>query len=142
MALLYQGSGGIYRGYFVVRQGAWNSALLFLPARLPRTSNGDVTSVHVRTITTIVPKGSAAVALYEIATVLRKQNGSKQSSSVVRIKDSDQCKHKNEDHSMRHAKEHKYSTSGFLHYKVKSCVPDPGAAAKRDLYFGKRNTSP
>lgn len=61
--LLYQGSAGISRGYFVVRQGAWNSALLFFPAIPPNTSNGEVTNVHIRTITTIVPKGSAAVEL-------------------------------------------------------------------------------
>jgi hypothetical protein len=63
MVLLYQGRGGISRGYFVVRTGAWNSVLLFLPAMPPNTSNGEVTSVHIRTITQIVPKGSAAVAL-------------------------------------------------------------------------------
>ena len=35
----------------------------FFPAIPPNTSNGDVTSVHIRTITTIVPNGNAAVAL-------------------------------------------------------------------------------
>ena len=57
----------------MVRTGAWNSALLFFPAMPPRTSNGDVTKLHIKTITTIVPKGSAAVAVYAIATVFRKQ---------------------------------------------------------------------
>jgi len=57
----------------VVRTGAWNSALLFLPAIPPNTSKGEVTSVHMRTITMMVPKGRAAVALYAIATVFRKQ---------------------------------------------------------------------
>lgn len=57
----------------MVRTGAWNSALLFFPAIPPNTSKGDVTRSHIRTITTIVPNGRAAVALYAIATVLRKQ---------------------------------------------------------------------
>ena len=70
----YHGKGGISLEYMVVRQGAWNSALLFFPAIPPNTSKGDVTSVHIRTITTIVPNGRAAVALYVIATVFRKQN--------------------------------------------------------------------
>lgn len=48
--------------------------MLFFPAIPPNTSNGDVTNVHIRTITTIVPNGSAAVAVYAMATVLRKQN--------------------------------------------------------------------
>jgi len=48
--------------------------LLFLPAIAPKISKGDVTSVHIRTITTMVPNGSAAVALYAMATVFKKQN--------------------------------------------------------------------
>lgn len=63
MLCRYQGMGGTSRGYLVVRQGAWKSALLFLPATPPRTSNGKVTSVQIRRMTRIVPKGSAAVAL-------------------------------------------------------------------------------
>jgi hypothetical protein len=59
----YQGSGGISLGYFVVRQGAWNSLLLFLPAIPPKTSKGNVTKVQMSTMTQIVPKGNAAVAL-------------------------------------------------------------------------------
>lgn len=47
--------------------------MLFLPAIPPKTSNGDVTSVQIRRITTMVPKGRAAVAVYAIATVFRKQ---------------------------------------------------------------------
>ena len=74
MVARYQGRGGISRGYLVVRHGAWNSTLLFLPATPPRTSKGKVTSIQMRRITKIVPNGSAAVALYIMATVLRKQN--------------------------------------------------------------------
>lgn len=48
--------------------------MLFFPATPPNTSNGDVTSIHIRRITRMVPKGKAAVALYAMATVLRKQN--------------------------------------------------------------------
>jgi hypothetical protein len=59
----YHGKGGISLGYLVVWQGAWNSALLFFPAIPPNTSKGDVTNDHIRTITTIVPNGRAAVAL-------------------------------------------------------------------------------
>jgi hypothetical protein len=59
----YQGSGGISLGYLVVRQGAWNSVLLFLPAIPPKTSKGNVTKVQMRTMTQMVPKGNAAVAL-------------------------------------------------------------------------------
>ena len=59
----YHGKGGISLGYLVVWQGAWNSALLFFPAMPPNTSKGDVTSVHIRTITTIVQNGRATVAL-------------------------------------------------------------------------------
>ena len=58
----------------VVRQGAWNSVLLFFPAIPPNTRRGEVTSAQMRIITMIVPKGKAAVALYAIATVFRKQN--------------------------------------------------------------------
>jgi hypothetical protein len=47
--------------------------LLFFPAIPPNTSNGVVTRAQIRNITTIVPNGNAAVALYAIATVLRKQ---------------------------------------------------------------------
>lgn len=57
----------------MVRHGAWNSVLPFLPATPPKTSKGAVTSVHIRMITRIVPKGNAAVALYAMATVLRKE---------------------------------------------------------------------
>ena len=46
----------------------------FLPATPPNTSKGEVTNVHIRTITRMVPNGKAAVALYAMATVLRKQN--------------------------------------------------------------------
>ncbi|MED6114338.1 hypothetical protein PIB30_079313, partial [Stylosanthes scabra] len=49
MVLLYQGRGGISRGYLVVRTGAWNSALLFFPAIPPKTSNGDVTNPLTQT---------------------------------------------------------------------------------------------
>jgi len=63
IVLRYQGSGGISLGYFVVRQGAWNSLLLFLPAIPPKTSKGNVTKVQMSTMTQIVPKGNAAVAL-------------------------------------------------------------------------------
>jgi hypothetical protein len=48
--------------------------LLFFPAIPPSTSNGVVTKAQIRNITTMVPKGNAAVALYVIATVLRKLN--------------------------------------------------------------------
>lgn len=48
--------------------------MLFFPATPPDKSNGDVTSIHIRRTTTIVPKGKAAVELYAMATVLRKQN--------------------------------------------------------------------
>ena len=57
----------------MVRHGAWNSVWLFLPAIPPNTSKGEVTSAHIRRITRIVPNGKAAVALYTIATVFRKQ---------------------------------------------------------------------
>lgn len=48
--------------------------LLFFPAIPPNTRSGEVTSAHIRIMTMIVPKGKAAVALYAIATVFRKQN--------------------------------------------------------------------
>jgi len=59
----YHRNGGISLGYSAVRQGAWNSALLFFPIIPPKTSKGDDTSVHIRAITTIVPRGRAAVAV-------------------------------------------------------------------------------
>jgi hypothetical protein len=72
-----------------VRQGAWNSVLLFFPAIPPNTRRGEVTSAQMRIMTMIVPKGKAAVALYAIATVFRKQNVKKrgpQNKQLVNIR--------------------------------------------------------
>ena len=60
-AVRYQGSSGISLGYLLVRQGARNSALLFFPAMPPKTVRGIVMAHQMRMMTTMVPKGSAAV---------------------------------------------------------------------------------
>ena len=58
----------------VVRQGALNSVLAFLPAMPPRTVSGKVTSAQMMRMMQMVPKGSAAVDRYAMATVLRNAN--------------------------------------------------------------------
>ena len=60
-AVRYHGSSGISRGYLLVRQGARNSDLLFLPAMPPKTVSGIVMAHQMRMITTMVPNGRAAV---------------------------------------------------------------------------------
>jgi hypothetical protein len=60
---LYQGRGGMSRGYLVVRQGALNSDFEFLAATPPNTVRGKVTTAQIRMMTTMVPKGRAAVDL-------------------------------------------------------------------------------
>jgi hypothetical protein len=57
----YHGSSGTSRGYLFVRQGASYSRREFLPATPPSTVSGIVTKDHRTIITTMVPKGSAAV---------------------------------------------------------------------------------
>eukprot|EP00955_Chlamydomonas_euryale_P000335 3684-Chlamydomonas_euryale.AAC.2 len=61
MAVRYHGSCGTSRGYLLVRHGARNSVLLFLPAMPPNTVRGMVMTHQMRMMMTIVPKGSAAV---------------------------------------------------------------------------------
>ena len=58
----------------MVRQGAWNSVLLILPAIAPKRSRGVDNRVYIRRTITMVPNVSAAVAPCIIATVFRKQN--------------------------------------------------------------------
>ena len=67
----YQGSSGISRGYFVVLVGALKSVLVFLPAIPPTMVSGIVTMAQTKTMSTIVPNGSAAVLLYAMAMVFK-----------------------------------------------------------------------
>lgn len=46
---------------------------MFLPAMPPRTVSGKVMSAQMTKMTQMVPKGSAAVEWYAMATVLRKE---------------------------------------------------------------------
>lgn len=56
----YQASGGISLTCLFMG-GAWNSGLQWCPISPPNASRGTARSAYMRTITTIVPKGRAAV---------------------------------------------------------------------------------
>ena len=58
----------------VVRHGALKSLLAFFPAMPPSTVSGAVTNAQMIKMTQMVPKGSAAVLLYAMATVFRNEN--------------------------------------------------------------------
>uniref|UniRef100_A0A3Q7G1A1 Uncharacterized protein n=1 Tax=Solanum lycopersicum TaxID=4081 RepID=A0A3Q7G1A1_SOLLC len=90
----------------------------------PNTSKGDVTRAHMRKMTTMVPKGSAAVALYAIATLLRKQNvrnRGPQNKAPCPKKMIEKILHGS-------LVNHSENT-----YNVNNCVPLPSAAAIKDL---------
>ena len=61
MVDLSMGSWGISLGYLLVRQGAKNSARLFLPRMPPMTVSGTAMTTHRTVSRMIVPKGSAVV---------------------------------------------------------------------------------
>jgi hypothetical protein len=68
--------------------------LVFFPITPPTTVSGNVMRAQMTTMMQMVPKGSAAVDRYTIATVLRKENITSmgpQKSAVVKITFRTQC---------------------------------------------------
>lgn len=79
----YHASDGISLGDFFWAEGAWNSDLQRYPTTPPRVSNGIAMRAYIRRITSMVPKGSAKVALKDAATKFRmnpwSRNGTRKS---------------------------------------------------------------
>ena len=81
----YQLLSGIGRGMVFTLHGKSGTPFQFRPTTVPNKTRGNEMKLHIRKMTTIVPKGTAAKEWYEIATAVGKEKGKKRVSCELGV---------------------------------------------------------